>query len=67
MLERAVAFIALICRLLEEWDVCVGVWAGDAVRTPRGDQLPSKSPLAVIYVEAHRLGNCSKQNKQTSV
>lgn len=37
------------------------------VHTPQGDQLPSKSQLAMIYTEAHRLGNCSKQNKQTSL
>lgn len=39
----------------------------DTVHTPQGEQLPPKSQLAMIYTEAHRLGNCSKQNKQTSL
>lgn len=46
--------------------LCVGL-GRDTVHTPQGEQLPPKSRLAMIYTQAHRLGNCSKQNKQTSL
>lgn len=66
VLERAVAFIALISQLLEDPSACVGVWAGTRCKCHR-ESSPPKSQLAVIYTQAHRLGNCSKQNKQTSL
>lgn len=44
-----------------------GGLARDALRTPRAEQLHCKSQHAMIYTAAHGLGNCSKQNKQSSL
>lgn len=44
-----------------------GGLARDALRTPQAEQLHSKSLYAMIYTAAHGLGNCSKQNKQSSL
>lgn len=44
-----------------------GGLARDALRTPWAEQLHCKSQHAMIYTAAHGLGNCSKQNKQSSL
>lgn len=68
VLEGAAVFIALISQLLEDPSACMGVWAGtQCTRHRESSAPPPKSQLAMIYTQAHRLGNCSKQNKQTSL
>lgn len=59
----------LLLLSLSFWKIPLPAWGSGQGHSAHatGRAAPPKSQLAMIYTQAHRLGNCSKQNKQTSL